>query len=199
MDLVLWIHRRMTAFARALAVLGGVVLFLLILLTCISIAGRGLNTLLHAGFVQELMPRVARALLDAGVGPVDGDFEIVQAGIAATIFAFLPWAQITGGHATVDLLTMRLPERVQRVLMALWEVVFALILVIIARQLEIGMQSKIRTGQTTFILQFPLWWGYAASLVGAVAAALVAIWSAFIRVLEAIGGRPVATEHIGEI
>ena len=199
MDLVLRIHRWMTAFARALAVLGGVVLFLLILLTCISIAGRGLNTLLHADFIEALMPGVAKALLDAGVGPVDGDFEIVQAGIAATIFAFLPWAQITGGHATVDLLTMRLPERVQRLLVALWEVVFAVVLVIIARQLEIGMQSKIRTGQTTFILQFPLWWGYAASLVGAVAAAITAIWSAFIRILEAIGGRPITAEHIGEI
>lgn len=199
MDIVLRVHRWMTWLARALAILGGIVLSALIVLTCISIAGRGLNTLLHADFVQNTMPGLAKGLLNAGIGPVDGDFEIVQAGIAATIFAFLPWAQITSSHATVDLLAMRFPERIQRYLMALWEVVFAVALIIIARQLEIGMQSKIRTGQTTFILQFPLWWGYAASLAGAVAAAIVAVWMAFIRVLEAIGNRPVTAEHFGEI
>lgn len=45
--------------------------------------------------------------------------------------------------------------------------------VLIAWRLYLGMTDKLRYGETTFIMQLPVWWGYAASLVGAVAFALV--------------------------
>ena len=182
-------HAFVTGLARAFAVLGGLVLSALIVMTCLSIAGRALGSALHGDAAQALLPGVADALLAAGVGPIDGDFELVEAGMAFAIFAFLPLCQLEGAHASVDLFTSRLPPGPERALRAAIEVLFAAVLVLIAVQLAAGMSSKRLSGQTTFLLQFPLWWAYAASLAGAVVAALVAVYVASARVVEAASGR----------
>ena len=177
--------------SRLMAVMGGLVLGALILLICLSIVGRTLNSIFHAATVQSLMPAFAEWVLSIGVGPIEGDFEIVEAGMAFSIFAFLPYCHITVGHASVDIVADLLPARAQRVLRMLIEILFAVALVVIAVQLEAGMQSKLRTGQTTFLLQFPVWWAYAFSLVGAVVAALVGIFMAYARILEALKGETI--------
>lgn len=177
--------------ARAMAVLGGVVLTAIMLLTCISVLGRGGNTFLHWDAFEALAPALSARLLASGIGPVGGDFELVEAGMAFTIFAFLPLAQITGAHASVDIFTAYLPERVNRALSALWEVLFAVALVVIAWRLYEGMASKMRYGETTFILQFPIWWAYGASFAASCVAALVGIYTAAARLMELITGRTI--------
>ena len=97
--------------ARLMAILGGIVLTLLVVLTCVSVLGRGLNTLGHCGLLEGARRRSRAWLIGTGVGPVAGDFELVEAGIAFAIFAFLPGRQLHGGHATVDVFTDRLPAR----------------------------------------------------------------------------------------
>ena len=64
-------------------------------------------------------------------------------------------------------------------------------MVLIAVQLFSGMQSKHASGQTTLLLQFPVWWGYALCVPGAVAAALVAVHIAVSRFIEVTTGRTV--------
>ena len=174
-----------------MAVLGGVVLCALIVLICVSILGRTLNTVLYSDAIQYLMPAFAEWAIATGIGPVQGDFEVVEAGMAFTIFAFIPYCHITQGHASVDIFTNWWSERAQRVLRMIIDILFAIVLVIIAAQLESGMQSKLRTGQTTFLLQFPIWWAYAFSLAGAIAAALVGVYMAFVRIFEAFSGQTV--------
>ena len=115
--------------------------------------------------------------------------ELVEAGIAFCIFAFLPLAQITGAHASVDILTSVFPAGVNRLLAALWEVLFAVVLIVIAWKLYDGMAGKIRYNETTMLLQFPVWWAFALSLTGAVAAAVVAVYVAALRVGELVTGR----------
>lgn len=166
-----------------MALVGGLVLTALIFLVCVSVIGRALNTLLH-GPVESLAPAFALKMLELGIGPVNGDFELVEAGIAFAIFAFLPLCQIRSGHATVDIFTARLPLGGRRLLSAVIECVFAIVLVIIAMQLFEGMASKRRYGETTFLLQFPVWWSYAASLIAAVLAAVTGVYMAGIRLLE---------------
>lgn len=177
--------------ARFFAQLGGLVLTALIILTCLSIAGRSLNGILHSDWVQTVVPGVAAALLDMGIGPINGDFELVEAGMAFSIFAFLPLCQLNGAHASVDIFTSALPLRANRFLRTIIEIVFAAVLVLIAWQLFEGMLSKRNSGQTTFLLEFPVWWAYAVSLVAAVAAAFVSIYVASMRVVEAITGHRV--------
>lgn len=180
-----------------MAMLGGVVLCALILIVCLSIVGRTLNSIFYSEVVQSIMPAFAEWALSTGVGPIEGDFEIVEAGMAFTIFAFLPYCHITVGHASVDIFTNWLPARAQRVLRMLIEILFAVVLVIIAVQLEAGMQSKLRSGQTTFLIQFPIWWAYAFSLVGAVLAALVGIFTAFGRIVEVVSGETIIDSQSG--
>ena len=176
----------MDRLARTMAIVGGLVLSALIVLTCVSVLGRGLNTLGHSGILPEAL---GAALIASGVGPVTGDFELVEAGIAFAIFSFLPICQLYSGHATVDIFTQALPKRGNRWLIAFWEVVLTLVIWLITWRLFAGLQNKLDYGETTFLLQFPVWWAYAASFIAALVASLVALYCAWARLAEAATGR----------
>lgn len=191
------LHRIVLWLARLMALLGGAVLLVLILMTCISIVGRALNSLMHSGLVTSLAPGFAAWAIEAGLGAIPGDFELVEAGMAFCIFAFLPYCTVTGGHASVDVFTNFLPRGANRVLEVLIAGLFAAVLVLIAVQLNAGMARKISSGQTTLLLQFPVWWAYAACLLGAVATALVGVYVAFVRLYELLTGRVILPNAVG--
>ena len=183
-------HRFFLRVSTAMALLGGAMLAALVLLTCLSIAGRELNELLQGDALRGTAP--ARWLLgEVGVGAIDGDFELLEAGMAFAVFAFLPLTQITAGHAVVDVFADRLPPVLNRILLVLIEAVFAAVLVLVAVQLWGGMASKWASGQTTLRLQFPVWWAYALAVVPAILAAVVACWCVVARLREAVTGRSV--------
>ncbi len=181
-------HRIIGKLARFMALLGGIALSALVVLICASVLGRTLNTMFH-GWIGDLAPVVSQWALDAGIGPINGDFELVEVGVAFAIFAFLPFCQFMGGHAVVDIFTSKLSPRVDRILATVIDTVFAAVLVLIAVQLSGGMLAKLRFGEKTFILQFPVWWGYAASLVPAAVAAIVGLYLAAMRILCLVTGR----------
>ncbi|MGJ8605318.1 MAG: TRAP transporter small permease [Marivita sp.] len=177
--------------ARGMAVLGGVVLTALVVLTCVSVLGRGLNSMGHSDWLIGLSQGAADGLIAAGVGPVTGDFELVEAGIAFAIFAFLPICQLYAGHATVDVFTSRLSDRVNGWLVAFWDVVLTLVILLITWRLSAGLWDKFGNGETTFLLQFPIWWAYAASFVAALVASVTAIYCSVGRVILAATGRSI--------
>jgi TRAP-type C4-dicarboxylate transport system permease small subunit len=162
--LVVWL-------ARALAILGGVVLAVITVLTVVSIGGR--------------------AFIWAGLRPIPGDFELVEAGMGFAIFAFLPWCQLRRGHATVDLFTSLFPARVNRVIDLVTELLMTAVIVLIAWRLWYGMQDKIRYNETTFILQFPVWWGYAAAMAAAAVGVVVSFYMLFVRIREVATGETI--------
>ena len=176
-------HQLMERAARAMAVLGGFVLAILIILTCLSVLGRSLNGMFH-GWIGELLPGLSQWALDTGIGPITGDFELVEAGVAFAIFASLPLCQISSGHAAVDILANSFSPRLNRFLAMVIEILFALVLIMIAVRLFDGMMSKRRYGETTFLLQFPIWWAYALSFIGAVMAAIAGVYMAGVRTAE---------------
>ena len=185
-----------TQAARLMAICGGLVLTVLIVLICISVIGRSLNGLLH-GWIGAVMPGISAWALDLGVGPINGDFELVEAGVAFAIFAFLPLCQISAGHASVDIFTAKLPTRINRLLQLAIDVIFAVVLIAIAYQLYNGMLSKQRYGDTTFLLQFPIWWAYAASLSGSILTAVISLYVAGIRALELMSGEDILSQEAG--
>jgi TRAP-type C4-dicarboxylate transport system permease small subunit len=191
------VYSIMLRLSRLMAYLGGIMLAALVVLTCLSIFGRSLNGMFHSDFFQVSLPQIADWALAMGIGPINGDFELIEAGIAFSIFAFLPLCQITGGHATVDIFTAQMSDRTNRVLRMITEVLFAAVLVLIAVQLLSGLQSKMRSGQTTLLIEFPVWWAYALSLTGAVMAALIAVYLAVMRVVEAYTGRAMLPDLSG--
>ena len=76
----------MTVFFRRIAqtmsVLGGVVLSLVVAITVLSIIGRTSNSVMHSAFAQTNFAPLAQWLLDIGLGPIKGDFELVEAMMA---------------------------------------------------------------------------------------------------------------------
>lgn len=171
------LHDLIARLARFMALLGGIVLCLVVVLVCISVLGREANDMSHAGYLGGLGPW----LIGQGVGPVTGDFELVEAGIAFAIFAFLPLTQLTGSHATVDIFTSRFGARLNNGLAIFWSVVMAALIVIVTWRLFVGMQDKIRYGETTYLIQFPIWWAYAASFAAAITASIVSLYCAAMR------------------
>ena len=66
--------RLVEAMARALALIGGAALIVIIGVTVVSVVGR--------------------ALIFVGLGPIPGDFEIVEALTGFAVFCFLPYCQL---------------------------------------------------------------------------------------------------------
>jgi len=103
----------------------------------------------------------------------------------------LPLCQISNGHASVEIFTRKMSPLVNRVLQFIIDVLFALVLILIAVQLYNGMLSKMRSGQTTLLLEFPVWWAYSISLIGAVIAAVVAVYVAGVRSVELVSSKTI--------
>jgi hypothetical protein len=99
--------------ARVMAIAGGLVLTALVILVCVSVSGAGSTRSAHSTFLTGAA-RLADMAGRHGRRPVKGDFEVVEAGIAFAIFAFLPICQLYGAHATVDVFTNLMPKRVNR-------------------------------------------------------------------------------------
>ena len=151
------------AAARAMAWFGAFVLTLLALMSVFSIAGRALTGL--------------------GLGPVPGDFELVEAGTALAVFCFLPWAHLRRGHAVVDLFWRAYPAPLQRLLDVAADALMLAAWVLLVWRMGVAMLDYRGNAEVTFILQFPVWWGYAASMVPAVLGCAIYAW----RLLESLG------------
>lgn len=190
-------HRAFMSLSRLMAILGGIMLSAVILLTVFSVIMRILDRLFHWMKDADFLAGLGQWMIDAGVGPILGTFELIEAGIGFVIFAFLPICQITGGHATVDIFTSQMSEGTNRVLRGVTEVIFAAVLVLIAAQLFGGMMAKLNSGQTTLELSLPVWYSYAIGLVGAVLAAVVSVYLAVIRVIEMTTGRVMLPAELG--
>lgn len=172
-----WVGRIVGHFASALAILGGAVLTAVMIMAVISIVGRW--------FVGTELPVIGR------LGPIKGDFELVEMGVGFAVFSFMGWCQFQRGHVTVDIFVSRLGPRALAGLSAFSNIAITAAAALIAWQHGLGMMDKIRYHESTMILQIPVWWGYAATLVGAWAFALVSLYTVWRSLNEALGtGEP---------
>lgn len=184
--LVIWL-------ARSLALLGGVVLVAVTVVTTVSVLGRAIVTMAYmdvadGAFGMTWLRLAAAWLVSIGARPIPGDFELVEAGTGFAIFAFLPWCQLNRGHASVDLFTSAMSPTVNRVINLVSEILMTGIVGLIAWRLWYGLADKHRYGETTFILQYPLWWAYAICMVAAAVGVLVSISMVGTRIMELRGG-----------
>lgn len=144
-----------------LALLGGLILVTLALMTIVSVAGRSASS--------------AFGLL----GPVRGDFELVVMGTAIAVFAFLPYAQYHRGHVAVEVATQWASPRAKAFLAMIANVLMSAAAFLIAWRLHAGLLDKIDNGEISFIVGIPTWWAYAGCAVGAwtmVVASLYTVW-----------------------
>jgi len=145
--------------ARVLALLGG---FLLV----------GL-----AGLVT--MSVLMRWILGEGV---NGDFELVQMGLAVAVFAFLPLCQARRGNVMVDTFTHWLPGSVQAVIDALWDLLYAAFAGFIAWRLSVGAWEALSSHTTSMVLALPIHYAIAVCAAMAGFLAVIAVLTAIHRV-----------------
>ena len=122
-----------------------------------------------------LMAVASIVMRSLGFQPVQGDFELVQVALAGCIALMLPWCQLQGGNLTVDFFTVRLPKTMQRRLDALGAVLFALVMMLVTWRTCAGAISVKASNESTMILGFPLWIGYAAMIPGLLLAGFAAL------------------------
>ena len=100
-----------------------------------------------------------------GFGSINGDFELVQMGVALSVFCFLPLSQARRGNIMVDTFTTWLPARVQRAIDAFWDFVYAGFMALIAWCLMNGARDAVASGLNSTMLGVPLWPVFAATVV----------------------------------
>lgn len=169
------------ATCRWFAYFGGMVLIAIALVTVVSVIGRALT-----GF---------------GLGPIKGDFELVEIGSAVAVFAFLPWCQLNRSHVTVDILARHFSPPIQKLLELLGNIAITMLAFIITWRLWMGMGERFTffsqetrdafgfgykpfSAEETFILGLPTWYGYALGLVSAALFTVVSLYTVWRSVNE---------------
>lgn len=132
------------------------------------------GALLIALSVVVVVSVTLRSDLVGGAG-IPGDFELVQMATAIAAFCFLPWCQLRRGNIFVDTFTLKLPQRWQRRIDALWDLVYGLVMVLISWRLAVGARAAYATGENSMVLQVPSYLPIAlcSALAALVAAAAV--------------------------
>ena len=144
-----------------------------------AFAGSAILTAITAMAVASI------AMRSLGFQPIQGDFELVQVALAGCIALMLPWCQLKGGNLTVDFFTARLRKTRQRRLDAIGAVLFAVIMTVVAWRTCAGAIAVKASNESTMILGFPLWIGYAAMIPGLVLTAIAALQTARVAWKEA--------------
>lgn len=85
---------------------------------------------------------------------VPGDIELVQMATALAAFCFLPYCQIRRGNIFVETFTMSLSKRVQSLIDALWDFVYAAVAFLMGWQLSAGAMDAISTHTVSLQLGF---------------------------------------------
>jgi len=125
--------------AKLCAILAGLLLTGITLMTCISLIGR--NT--------------------TGATLV-GDFELTGVATGAAIALFMPYCQIQRGNIIVDFFTTRLSHETNARLDRLGALLLALVFALLAWRTTLGGLNSYQTHSETQILGFPEWTVYGA-------------------------------------
>ncbi|CAM0554621.1 TRAP transporter small permease [Vreelandella titanicae] len=159
-------RRSLETPCRVAAISGGLLVAALAIITVVSILGRWVAS----------APVLSDMTMLEWVGPITGDYELVEMGTAIAVFLFLPYCHLRGGHVTVDLLVMHAPPIVQRLLAVVAETLFLVVAGLMTWRLFHGLLDKRRYMETSMLLDIPLWWGYVGGLVGFALLTLVCLY-----------------------
>ncbi len=146
------IYKMLGTLAKACAILAGVLLTVITLMTCISVLGR--NT--------------------TGTTLV-GDFELTGVAAGAAIALFLPWCQLRRGNIIVDFFTARANERTTATLDRIGAFVLGLCMALLAWRTVLGGLSAWSTQSATMMLGFPEWIVYTLMVPPLILTALIGL------------------------
>lgn len=141
--------------SRLCAVLAGVLLTGITLMTCASLVGR--NT---TGWT------------------VAGDFELTGAAAGAAIALFMPWCQLQRGHVMVDFFTVRASRATQDRFDRFGALLLAGMTGLMSWRSMVGGLNAWRSNAGSMMLGLPDWWVYAAMVPPLVLTTVIALTQA---------------------
>lgn len=163
------------SLSRGLAVLGGLVLVALAIMTVVSVTGRFLFG-----------------------SAITGDFEMVETGCAIAVSLFLPYSQMRTGHVIVDFVTMNASHKTKHFLDFVGCVIIAVAAALLAWRLSLGAYDLFRYNDQTMVLQMPTWIPYVIVVPCFALLSLTGLVTAWRHIKELSAGEPDLNEHSGE-
>ena len=151
--------------ARLCAVLAGVLLTVITLMTCVSLIGR--NT---TGWTLV------------------GDFELSAAAAGAAIALFLPWCQVRRGNIIVDFFTSRASAATQHLLDRFGALLLAAVMALMTWRTTVGGVNAWNSQAGSMMLGLPDWIVYCGMVPPLLLTAVIAL----VQALRGFGRGPAA-------
>jgi len=156
--------RLLVLLARISAVLAGILLTFITIMTCASILGRE--------FVGSA---------------ITGDFELSGAATGAAIAMFMPWCQAKRGNIIVDFFTANTSEKANVLMDRFGALLLSLCFGVLAWRTGLGGMSSYVSNSGTMILGFPEWVVYACMTPPFALTSLIALGQAFLGFDDQLG------------
>ena len=161
--------RVLEPLAKLCAILAGVLLMGITLMTCGSLIGR--NTTGDS---------------------IVGAFELTGVAAGAAIALFMPLCQVRRGNIIVDFFTAALPDRVNDKFDRVGALLLAVVFALLAWRTTLGGINSWQSNSETQIMGFPEWVVYAFMVPAFALTALIGLWQAVFGFGEARPEDPVA-------
>jgi TRAP-type C4-dicarboxylate transport system permease small subunit len=159
------VGRLLEAACKVAAIAGALVFVGLVAMSIVSISGRKIASM-----------------------PVPGDVEMLQLCAAFASSSFFAWCHLNQGDVKVDFFTERLPAGTVHALDCLGSLLVGAFGALIAWRTAAGAVALHATGETTMILDAPVWLGQGLMVPGFVLLALAGLYRAAWHARR-IGGR----------
>jgi TRAP-type C4-dicarboxylate transport system permease small subunit len=149
--------------ARICAVLAGLLLTFITLMTCASLIGRNTTG-----------------------ATIVGDFELTGVATGAAIALFMPFCQMRRGNIIVDFFTVKLADKTNQGLDRFGAFLLALVFALLAWRTALGGINSYSTHSETQILGFPEWITYAGMVPAFVLTSVIGLWQAMFGFAEGV-------------
>lgn len=148
------IGRLLGASCKAFALLSGLTLVAMALMSLASIAGRTF---------------FATAII--------GDYELVEIASGIAVSLALPYTQWVRGHVIVDFFTAKVSTKTALTLDAIAAALLAIVAFVFTWRIALGMQELVGGWDASLMLNIPTWWGYVPMVPSFALLGLVAVYT----------------------
>lgn len=126
--------------------------------------------LLVALAAMTLASVIGRAFFSS---PIQGDIELVQLGCAICIACFLPYTQFQRANIIVDFFTDNCSDKTKGFLDAFGTLLMGICFLVLAWRLAVGGLIVKNNGETSMLMEVPVWIPYLLMVPGFILTALV--------------------------
>ena len=144
--------RILEQLAKLCAIIAGLLMIFITIMTCVSVIGR-----------------------DTIGKTIVGDFELSGAAAGAAVALFMPWCQVKRGHIIVDFFTAKASHAFQAAMDRAGALLMALLMALMTWRTTLGGLSAWTSQSGTMMLGFPEWIVYLCMVPALALAAVIAL------------------------